>query len=85
MIERVNLIEIDLFEFGKQKEIYTHIIDSINKRIQLLEDHQGSIDDIKALYDKKELEYWNMLNLKCVLDNSKMINLLSGSPQKQAN
>lgn len=26
-----------------------------------------------------------MLNLKCVLDNSKMINLLSGSPQKQAN
>lgn len=25
-----------------------------------------------------------MLNLKCVLDNSKMINLMTGSPMKQS-
>ena len=80
MIEKVNLIEIDLLEFEKQKEIYSQIIESINKRIELLEKHEGSVEEIKALYDKKELEYWNTLNLKCVLDNSKMINLLSGSP-----
>lgn len=83
-IEEIALIEIDSYEFQKQKNIYENIILTIEEKIVHLQNHEGSLEEIRAQFSQKELEYWNMLNLNHVLDNSKMMNILTNSPSRQA-
>lgn len=81
-IEEIALIEIDSYEFQKQKNIYENIILTIEEKIVHLQNHEGSLEEIRAQFSQKELEYWNMLNLNHVLDNSKMMNILTNSPSR---